>query len=269
MKTVDAIEAYVERIVCIENLSNSFQHKKVLPCNSTIISFQYGKSCIKEVVSGTQNRLPVSTVCGPLTKSKEYIFPPASKILVVKLRPWATRFFFDIDFNEFTDTNISLNNFIDEKIVEEKFKASTNKTTFILDFLNQLFKQKVIDNSIIQSLYIIDEMKGQIKVNELANMVYNSKRNFERKFKSVTGLTPKKYINTIRFQNAMLFIHSRQNLINTSYECGYYDRSHLINECKSTTGFTPEVMSQKTCRIFPMNSVFLNTPLLHNLLLQN
>jgi len=86
MNTIDPMEAYIERIVCIENLSNSFQPKTVLPGNSVILSFQYGKSCIKEIVNGTQIRLPVSAVCGPLTKYKEYIFPPASKILIVKLQ---------------------------------------------------------------------------------------------------------------------------------------------------------------------------------------
>jgi len=153
-----------------------------------------------------------------------------------------------MNLNKFTDANISLDNF-----KEDEFNASVNKANFILDFLKQLFKRKVIDQSIIQSLYTIDEMKGQIKVSELASMIYNSKRNFERKFKLVTGLTPKKYISTVRLQNAMQLLHSSENLANTFYECGYYDRPHLVNECKSKTGFTPDVISQKTCRIFPMN----------------
>lgn len=56
------------------------------------------------------------------------------------------------------------------------------------------------------------------------------------------GITPKKYLKTIRLQYS-LYLRSRDkmlNVTNLALESGYYDQAHFINEFKALTGFTPK-----------------------------
>ena len=104
---------------------------------------------------------------------------------------------------------------------------------------------------------------------DLAYKVFNSKRNFERKFKVITGLTPKKFIMNVRFQFSLQFLGNNTRSVDIGYDCGYYDLSHFINEFKSIAGITPEKILPKLCRIFPISSNIIKTPLHHKLLLKN
>ena len=59
------------------------------------------------------------------------------------------------------------------------------------------------------------------------------------------ALSPKKYSNIIRFQNALNIIKNsseNRSLLDIAFECGYYDHSHLNNEIKHNTGFPPSLL---------------------------
>ena len=56
------------------------------------------------------------------------------------------------------------------------------------------------------------------------------------------GISPKQYLKIIRFQSAIFLKQKNNNLNMTelSYESGYLDQSHFINDFKSLSGLTPK-----------------------------
>ncbi len=262
INTEQFITTYLDRIIYAENNTNNFQRKIVLPNNSINLMFQFGETVFE---NSNEKQLPLdnSVICGQITKAKEYTCPPGSKTILIKFKPWTAGLFIAADLHEFIDQNISLSNLPNRQFTTQVIEQilSVSKKQIAIDFRQQKFNDIKIDKSILYAINIIYETKGLIKVDELSYKVFNSKRNFERKFKAVTGLPPKKFISNVRFQNCLQFLHANKDLKDIAFDCGFYDQSHFINEFKFITGFTTDNISSKICRIFPTKSIFIASSL--------
>jgi len=228
------------KIIQIENSAKEPIRTVILPDNSIVLAFQSGAP-VYELNNEKAITLPRVHICGQLTHKKEYLREPGSKSILIKFQPWQLGLLIN-GLHEFTDRNIELESLINSKLEESILKDETKKSNIGSLLANFFCQHKHIDKSIIQSLFIIENAKGQIKVEELAYQVSNSKRNFERKFREAVGLTPKKYINNTRFRYSLKLIQENfcNNLTEVSYDSGYYDQSHFIHEFKEMVGVTPE-----------------------------
>lgn len=83
------------------------------------------------------------------------------------------------------------------------------------------------------------KVKGQISVQELAQQHYLSVRHFQRKFKNFFGVSPKKFLNIIRFKHlyksSILQHQSPRNFL----DYGYYDQMHFIKDFQKHLGVSP------------------------------
>ena len=227
------------KIIEIENKTDKPIGTVILPDNSLVLSLQFGTS-VYEVIDGKKVALPQIALCGQLTRKKEYVRNPGSKTVLIKFQPWAAGWFLN-DLHALTDKNINCIDFL--KGTEELF-LDINQKLNAEAVQNRFFNQKVIDESILQAFSIINETNGQIKVEDLAYKVSNSKRNFERKFKDTTGLTPKEFMQNTRFRHSVNQLKASDDLSDVTYNCGYYDQSHFIHHFKEITGVTPENYSK-------------------------
>ncbi len=75
---------------------------------------------------------------------------------------------------------------------------------------------------------------GLIKINELANQVFVSKRQLERIFLDEIGIRPKDFTKIIRFQKILSIKQKDKGMSLTSlaYEGGYSDQAHFIRDFK-------------------------------------
>lgn len=105
----------------------------------------------------------------------------------------------------------------------------------------------------LEKLY---ETAGQIRMDELASHCCLSLRQFERKFKRLTGVTPKLLARLIRFEIL------RDALIREFVPCplggashfGYQDQAHLIHEFKFWTNCTPSKFLENVHRRWQLSS---------------
>lgn len=88
---------------------------------------------------------------------------------------------------------------------------------------------------------LINKAKGIINIDSLASEACLSRKQFERAFTGQVGATPKQFIKTVRFQNAIheRSLHREENLTSLAYKCGYFDQSHMINDFVQLSGMTP------------------------------
>ncbi|MEI9919928.1 MAG: helix-turn-helix transcriptional regulator [Bacteroidota bacterium] len=230
-------------IIKVENNSSQPVHTVILPDNSLVLALQYGNA-VYEIIGGKKVALPEIHLCGLLTHKKEYVREPGAKTILVKFQPWMFNRHFD-GMHEIVDCNVDCSELV---ITEDIYPEGDKK---ILSLLNKVLSFKQADASVSNAISIIKEKKGQVRIDDLAEEVCNSKRNFERKFKATTGLSPKTFIQMTRQSYSRLLLKQSCGLSDVTYDCGFYDQSHFIHQFKEVTGTTPE--SYKT-NILPIEN---------------
>lgn len=82
----------------------------------------------------------------------------------------------------------------------------------------------------------------QLAIDELSHKMNVNRRQLERKFSSVIGLSPKQLSKIIRLQSTlkMLLKDEFTSLSALAYEGNYYDQAHFIKDFKEFTGLTPK-----------------------------
>jgi AraC-like DNA-binding protein len=235
------IEQYIDFVLTVENKTDGMQVTTVLPDNSIIFGLQFGQP-VYEQVGDKEISLSRAGVCGQLTRKKVYLNSKDSETVLVKFKPWSAGLFFN-DLPSLKDNNNDFKDLVSQKHVDyllNNISRKNSKSQAVLSFLSRQFDFKTIDKAVINSIEIINQTCGQIKVEHLAYKVCNSKRNFERKFKATTGLTPKNFIDNVRFQSSLIKLNNTDDLQEIAFLCGYYDLPHFINDFKKITGTTPE-----------------------------
>ena len=80
----------------------------------------------------------------------------------------------------------------------------------------------------------------------LCDRVGLSARRFTRLFTLEVGLTPKLYARIKRFELVLrLMDRTASDWTSVAQQCGYFDQSHLIRDCKALSGFTPTELARR------------------------
>lgn len=88
--------------------------------------------------------------------------------------------------------------------------------------------------------FIENNYSEKLTVDELANMVSVSRRNFERRFKKATSNTVAEYIQRVKIEAAKVSLEStRENVNDAMYKVGYSDAKAFRVSFKKITGLSP------------------------------
>ena len=83
--------------------------------------------------------------------------------------------------------------------------------------------------------------RGNVRIDTLVTQSGLSARQFQRRFTTQVGLSPKLYARTARFDSA-LTAHREQpakSWTHIIHEAGYFDQAHFIRECHALVGLPP------------------------------
>lgn len=108
-------------------------------------------------------------------------------------------------------------------------------------------KDRTVDEVVFQAVQIIDTSRGEIHVDELAEQLGLSTRQFQRRFKAASGLSPKTYIRArrVRATAVDLVEGGSRSWANRAAEFGFSDQSHMNKEFLSITKRSPNSFSKK------------------------
>jgi AraC-like DNA-binding protein/mannose-6-phosphate isomerase-like protein (cupin superfamily) len=96
-----------------------------------------------------------------------------------------------------------------------------NKLSKVYDFINKNFDEK-------------------ISIEKLAEIAYMSPRNFQRIFTQMNKLSPTKYINKIRLENARAWLKNTSMEINQiAFKAGFQESSYFSSQFKKAFGISP------------------------------
>lgn len=83
--------------------------------------------------------------------------------------------------------------------------------------------------------------KEDFSIDKFLKTACLSHRQFDRKFKEYNGITPKHFLQLIRFDRAFRMKNRspKKDWLSIALHCGYHDYQHLAKDYKEFTGYTP------------------------------
>mgnify|MGYP006287009973 FL=1 len=170
-------------------------------------------------------------------------------LFAVVFQPAFSSGFFDHPANLFQNQVIDaqllgINGYLTElygKLKDQETAAA--KIIAIEGGLKKWYGQKdlVKFSRIAESMKYLIRNCGNIKVPELASRACLGRKQFERLFLQVTGLSPAAFSRIVRFQYALHLHNQHRNYTLTAigHSAGYFDQSHMIREFKQLSGMSP------------------------------
>jgi len=170
-------------------------------------------------------------------------------VFSVVFQPQGLMQFFKFPLDEICNQNIPLHNINGQtgRDLEEKMGEAASfyqRVSTMESYLFDLLKTDFTDfefRRINRIAELIKKTFGKINIDTLASEACLSRKQFERVFAKYIGISPKQYLKIIRFQYAIFQKQQsfKMDLDELSYESGYYDQPHFINDFKSLCGLTP------------------------------
>ncbi|GAB4511743.1 MAG: hypothetical protein Tsb004_16590 [Allomuricauda sp.] len=160
----------------------------------------------------------------------------------IKLQPWANAHFFSnveqvgiVDVSQLHSGLIPFHHDIFSTKEEERFAMAEG---FMRDTLVQLTPSMELVRAICETIY---KKRGIVTVNELSDQFQRSRQYLGKIFKKEVMYSLKKFIITVRIVDLVKYRakHAEVSLTELSYDYGYFDQPHFINDFKKVCGVAP------------------------------
>lgn len=191
---------------------------------------------------------PRSFVYGQLSQFNTIASSGDLNMIVVVLQPHALHTHFHIPAYELKDQILPLPDLFGQEardLEAQVISASSIDTAiaFIEKFLwKRLNGQSALNLEMALAMQRIYHHQGMLTVETLLQAVPVTERQLERKFREYIGISPKRFIDTIKFQHLLKLLQKQSEeepIAALIYSSGYYDQAHLNNIFKRMTGLTP------------------------------
>ena len=209
--------------------------------------FHY-KGPFKEVTaSGKMEDSFLSGYHGQTDRFRRFTIDTHFGIFGVYLYPFALPDLFNIPAASISNQMVGLVELFGQegRDVEEQVMLADSQQQRI-SIICRLFEKRLTKTSqsrpgVFNAIAHIIHTRGLVRIDELAQKHFLSRRQFERKFREFSGFSPKLFARIIRFQQAMQQYGNKEiSLTQIAYECGYYDQSHFIHDFKEFSGHHPK-----------------------------
>ncbi|SIO23999.1 helix-turn-helix domain-containing protein [Algoriphagus halophilus] len=161
----------------------------------------------------------------------------------IKCQPWMNRYFFS-EINESGVVNLENHN---PQLLQIHQQMSDNYTIEeIVSTADDFFRNKqiVITDTVqfvMSVCQFIYSKKGILRVKEISNHFNKSRQYINKVFKQEAMCSLKTFIVSVRILNLIKHKvkHKELSLTRLSYDYGYFDQAHFINDFKKVSGLTP------------------------------
>jgi AraC-like DNA-binding protein len=257
MRPHPALAPFIDAYWTVIGHNTGYLPDKVLPDACVDIIFNAGPAFEAEIGATRMDRGHAYLI-GTMTRFKEMIRPPATRLIGIRFKAGGFPFFYDHQLLKDTadktmEFDPGLLPDIPEPCLLHDIPApfphpnDPENASNLPALLDRFFCDRLSNpaREILTLIATVHAAKSQITVTELAKRNFVTNRQVERLFKLHLDITPKEFINVTRFQYAYNKIRRgclRKRLLDIACECGYYDHAHLDNEIKRYTGDTPSTL---------------------------
>jgi AraC-like DNA-binding protein len=222
--------------------------QSIVPDGCMEMIFHYGDLYRQYVEDGSYIIQPHCFVFGQIIRPLEIEPTGTTGIFAVRFQPDGFTPFTDMPVNEMEHRAVPLQEIFGASGValEEAVLAAAStedRINIVQEFLKaRLVTPESVDRVAKSSVAAIMQLNGQLSIDELSGQLNISRRQLERKFSSIIGLSPKQLSKIVRLQATLKLLVSKQvtSLTSLAYEGDYYDQAHFIKDFKEFTGMSPK-----------------------------
>ncbi len=186
----------------------------------------------------------VGYFCMPRRRGVAVSLEPNAKLLVLKVNPiYANKIAREL--REVSNGVFALNLTMGQR--SDLIKAWEGSNTYAASDIVENVMESSLDlfdynDTILHSIEQIRESCGRTSVKDIYSTLNVSKSKLEQHFNREVGLTPKEFckIEKINFFINSYLDEPGQSLTELTYQCGYYDQSHLIKDFKYFLNTSPK-----------------------------
>ncbi|MDL2231302.1 helix-turn-helix domain-containing protein [Porphyromonadaceae bacterium OttesenSCG-928-L07] len=212
--------------------------QRVLPDGCVDIIFDFGSNNLTELPK----------LVGTMTSLLEISYQPGLvQMMGIRFAPVGITAFTRIPVSGITNQNIELP--LAETLFDKNFyerlpdmECMQERIAYINTyFLARMHKLYQPDRQISHAVSLIQSNNGHLSVCKIAGEVCLSERQFERKFKTSIGISPKAFSNIMRFRSVLRYMeaHPDKSMYEIAIAYGYHDHSHMNKEFQRLGSISP------------------------------
>lgn len=214
--------------------------------------FQLEGSFVQSVVLQDSWQIRPDFFVGGL-HSRSFMVKPdkaGAKLLSIQFRPNCARFFIPDRLNLFKNKIEDLESVFKTRFLSRFHEGFSQLKMLevirkIESFLISVYREKPM-SPIDIAVGDIYQKHGFVNIDQLAQKSYLSPSHLRKRFNEEVGMSPKEYSKIVRINyiSGILSQSTAVHLTELTYQLGYFDQAHFINDFKSVTGVSPGRFNQ-------------------------
>ncbi|MCD2424240.1 helix-turn-helix domain-containing protein [Niabella pedocola] len=241
------VDGFIKCYWTLESTEASAQRQRIVPDGCMEMIFHYGDRYKQYTDQSHCIVQPRCFVIGQLTRPLEIEPTGATGIFAVRFRPEGFIPFATLPVKEMENKAVSTRLLFaaaGSRLNRNILRAGTTAERIAITetFLQtRLEDQRTIDRIAKQTVEMILSANGRCAVDELSGQLQVNRRQLERTFATMIGLSPKQLSRIVRMQTVLRLLLNKQydSLTGLAYEGEYYDQAHFIRDFRAFTGKTP------------------------------
>lgn len=234
---------YIKNYWLLKTVSNSATLARTVPCGMMSLIFHRANPLLS---IHTNEIHPRAFLSGHEKTFADLEYTGKINMISIVFQPAGVRAFFNLPIIRTNNLRLTPGDLEDKELsILENSLTSTEDDQICILLIEQFLLKRLTrlveynSNRIETTIRLINS--GQTDVTVLAGAACLSTKQFNRIFSEYVGSNPKQFSRTVRFQRALHILETQPQISLTAltYECGYYDQSHLIKEFKALSGYTP------------------------------
>lgn len=260
IKPCSLLEPFIKYYWILDYESNVVEPIRVIPYGCVQFTFYLGERINSFGSNNDSSYKDQAVVTGQISSFFD-VFPQGKiRLITIVFKPFGAKPFFDFPIFEIQNNIIPIKDINNSQWLdlENRLGDCVDNNSIVSCLENNLLKKlekstlfnsyySINNERIMLAINRIDDSKGNINIKDLSSLVCLSDKQFNRIFADYVGMNPKNFLRIIRYQSVLLKLQN-SNIKDTKavdfvylvYDCGYYDQSHLINNFKEFTGYTPK-----------------------------
>lgn len=244
IKPTPRLATFVRFYWFIEGNMPYVHHAYAYPCAELVFCY---KGHFRYGVGGNNDEVLTSAIFGQTeTFSRITLNNEGVGIMGIYFYPHALPQLFNLPANQLTNQYADVRTILggEARALEEQIALASNnqqRAKLVSDVLEARLKNVRTENLAISlSITAMVDAFQASSVKAMADRNCLSPRQFERRFKELSGFTPKTFLRLMRFNAVINMNHQQKSLTEIGIECGYYDQSHFIHDFREFSGVSPK-----------------------------
>jgi AraC-like DNA-binding protein len=197
--------------------------------------------------SGPASVLPETYVVGPQTYQRAQIYQSGQiHVLNILFQPTGLNRLTGINMASLVNEDPPASDVLGKSALslDDSVRAAPNfhsRVAAVERWVGVMLEKREPDAAIERASRLLMAVRGSARIENLVRRSGLSARQFQRRFATEVGMTPKLFARTIRFDGALIAHRNAPDRPWTDivHELGYFDQAHFIGECRAFAGLPP------------------------------